>query len=208
METRSKRARTTTRLSSSGVIANQPITKKRERPKKKSRKTQADGAGARLNVEVGDRLVASVNAKGLPTFPDELLLEIMSYYPIHPDWRSLSPLCMHLDWRPNDARAHAEWRDTLLSLSQTCRNFRRFFRPYLWRRIEVCTGMNVEGGVLGRGYGKDRQFNDELVRQLEIVTVRDPSLAEYVKLINVEVRDFSTPYVLACTLHGPLSEPS
>ncbi|KDR77401.1 hypothetical protein GALMADRAFT_245595 [Galerina marginata CBS 339.88] len=186
METRSKRVDITS-------AAVPPINRKRVKPKKKARKTQSDSAAVRLN-EDDDSLIASVNTTGLPTLPDELLLEIMSYYPIHTDTMSLSSSWRNRTWKPEDARAHAEWRDTLLSLSQTCRNFRRFFRPYLWRRIEVCAGMHVGDGVLG---SDDRSFNTELVRQLEIVTVRDPSLAEYVKLLNIEVRDFSTQHVLA-----------
>ncbi|KAF8887461.1 hypothetical protein CPB84DRAFT_1786894 [Gymnopilus junonius] len=43
---------------------------------------------------------------------------------------------------------------------------------------------------------KERVFNVELVRQLEIITVRDPYLADYVKEINIEVVEFSIKPVL------------
>jgi len=108
------------------------------------------------------------NTTGLATFPDELLLEILSYYP---------------DSEPElnedvarDADAHFARRERLIALSQTCRNLRRFLHPYIWRRIEVFTGMRVSAGILGTS----RQLAFELIRQLEIVTIRDPSLAEYV----------------------------
>ena len=109
------------------------------------------------------------NTNGLAILPDELLLEILSYY---------------LDSEPEldddvgkNADAHFARRERLIALSQTCKNLRRFLRPYIWRRIEVFTGMHVSTGTLRTR----RQLAFELIRQLEIVTIRDPGLAEYVK---------------------------
>ncbi|KDR79836.1 hypothetical protein GALMADRAFT_241923 [Galerina marginata CBS 339.88] len=136
------------------------------------------------------------NAKGLPALPDELLLEIMSPYPVP----KLDPLLKDIQNRlavAEEANKHSKRRDTLTALSQTCRNLRRFFRPYVWTRIEVCYGMYVAGEILGNASQNHRKFNCELVRQLEIVTVRDPSLAQYVKLLNVEVTNYSTRSILA-----------
>ncbi|KDR79821.1 hypothetical protein GALMADRAFT_153580 [Galerina marginata CBS 339.88] len=144
---------------------------------------------------------ASLNTNGFPMLPDELLLEIMSFYPPKSDLLSMEPN----DYRAlaQDASEYAVKRDTLIALAQTCRNLRRFCRPYIWSRIEVCHGIRVGEAVLGvwtKGSTTasiDRMFNAELVRQLEIVTVRDPSLAKYIKLLNVDLRDYSTPTVLA-----------
>jgi len=112
------------------------------------------------------------NTTGLAIFPDELLLEILSYYPDHEPELN--------DDIVRDADAHFARRERLIALSQTCRNLRRFLRPYVWRRIEVFTGMQVSTGILRTS----RQLAFELVRQLEIVTIRDPSLAEYVKYVE------------------------
>ncbi|KDR85673.1 hypothetical protein GALMADRAFT_234678 [Galerina marginata CBS 339.88] len=131
-----------------------------------------------------------VNSSGLAIFPDELLLEILGHYPEIP-----FPTVEQQEFNAND---HIARRETLLALSKTCRNLRRFFRPYIWHRIEVCAGMRVENHILQAGQNLDKvKFNLELVRQLEIVTIRDPTLAEYVTVINVEVKDYSVGPLLA-----------
>jgi hypothetical protein len=63
---------------------------------------------------------------------------------------------------------------------------------YLWQRIEVYDGMETGKGQLERRHGRspptDKRYAVELVRQLEVVTVREPSLAGHVKsvkLINI-----------------------
>lgn len=111
------------------------------------------------------------NTTGLAILPDELLLEILAYYPDN------EPELNEDIGR--DADAHFARRERLIALSQTCRNLRRFLRPYVWCRIEVFTGMRVSTGILTT----KRQLAFELIRQLEIVTIRDPSLAEYVKYV-------------------------
>ncbi|KDR79823.1 hypothetical protein GALMADRAFT_1165105 [Galerina marginata CBS 339.88] len=145
------------------------------------------------------------NTKGLPVLPDELLLEIMSWYPV-PQADLVSAEITDYRALAQNASEHAARRDTLVALSQTCSSLKRFFRPYIWSRIEVCSGMRVGDTMFGMRSNPakylptgttNRMFNAELVRQLEIVTVRDPSLAEYVKIINAEVKDYSTPTVLA-----------
>ncbi|KDR79842.1 hypothetical protein GALMADRAFT_136434 [Galerina marginata CBS 339.88] len=144
------------------------------------------------------------NTKGLPVLPDELLLEIMSWYPV-PQADIVSAETSDYRALAQNASEHAARRDTLVALSQTCSRLKRFFRPYIWSRIEVCSGMHVGDAMFGvqRYPAKylptsttNRMINAELVRQLEIVTVRDPSLAEYVKILNAEVEDYSTPTVL------------
>ncbi|KDR79844.1 hypothetical protein GALMADRAFT_136435 [Galerina marginata CBS 339.88] len=141
------------------------------------------------NAPIGD------NTKGLPILPDELLLEIMLSYPVSmPD-----PLSTNIQGYlavAEETNKHLKRRAILTALSQTCKNLRRFFRPYIWSRIEVCSGMHVFGTALGDANQNHWKYNLELVRQLEIVTVRDPSLAQYVKLLNVEITDYSTRRIL------------
>ncbi|KAF8907644.1 hypothetical protein CPB84DRAFT_1768428 [Gymnopilus junonius] len=111
-----------------------------------------------------------INTAGLPTFPDELLFEILSHLPTAP--------MPNAGYGPLDAECHIVRQQSLLTLSLTCSNLRRFFRPYVWNRIEIISS-------------KGRTSNLELLRQLEVVTVRDPSLAQYVEVVNVHVRDYS-----------------
>ncbi|KDR77413.1 hypothetical protein GALMADRAFT_245606 [Galerina marginata CBS 339.88] len=156
-------------------------------PKAKSTRRKLETTEV-IDVPVGD------NTRGFPTFPDELFLEVLSYLPMPRDFVSTPAT----EYRAADAIEHTTRRDTLLALSQTCRSLRRFFRPYIWSRIEVCSGILAgDGGGTISSIADNRMYNEELARQLEIVTVRDPNLAEYVKMINVEVRDYSTPTVLA-----------
>ncbi|KDR68727.1 hypothetical protein GALMADRAFT_231053 [Galerina marginata CBS 339.88] len=161
-------------------------TKKKQHAKKRktlSRKVQTPDS-KKPEVE-NTPTTLLVNTSGLATFPDELLLELMAHFPAVPlpDARSSSYY----------SQAHVERREALLSLSQSCSNLRRFFRPYVWQRIDVVSGMRFpQGGY----YPSNRVFNLELIRQLEIVTIRDPSLAEYVQVINVEVTKYSGDAVL------------
>ena len=119
-----------------------------------------------------------VNTSGLAILPDELLLDIVSYLPSLP-----APSESHAS--SEDAMAYAQQRDLFLALSISCRHLRRFFRPYIWRRLEVTSGMRIGETILHPQSGKegDVAYATELVRQLEIVTIRDPSLAEYVQYV-------------------------
>ena len=89
---------------------------------------------------------------------------------------------IHLESYPEIRRSRHE---TLLSLTQTSHSLRRFFWRYLWQRIEVREGMKFEGkdGTLQNSdiRTKCENYAIELVRQLEIVTIRNPQLAQYVK---------------------------
>ena len=113
------------------------------------------------------------NTSGLAILPDELLLEVLSYYPDSKPEVS--------EYNRKDADAHFSRRERLIALSETCRNLRRFLRPYVWCRIEVLDKMTTgEEEILKT----EQQLALELIRQLEIVTIRDPSLAEYVKYVD------------------------
>ena len=120
-------------------------------------------------------LAGPVNVCGFPSLPVELLLEVTSHLvrvPIPSYKQSVY-----------DARYLAH-HNTLRSLSQTCRSLRRIFLPHVWRCIEVCASKWTENEQdLGRNILKiiSKDIATELVRQLEIVTIRDPSLAQYVQ---------------------------
>ena len=127
-----------------------------------------------------------INTCGFPALPDEIYLEIMSYIPTVP-----IPSTADSDLYPELQR-----HETLLSLSQTSRSLRRFFCRYLWQRIEVCEGMKIgdEDEVTGdapylpsidRNMRTHRKYNAELLRQLKIVTVRNPQLAQHVKSVLI-----------------------
>ena len=121
----------------------------------------------------------AVNTCGFAALADEIYLEIVSYLPSVPIPTSDS---IHLKSYPKIRRVRHE---TFLSLTQTSRSLRRFFWRYLWQRIEVREGMKIgdKYDFLEDTYTITRQkkYAIELVRQLEIVTIRNPLLAQYVK---------------------------
>jgi hypothetical protein len=122
----------------------------------------------------------AVNTRGFATLADELYLEIVSHIPAVPIPTSDS---IHLESYPEIRRSRHE---IFLSLSQTSRSLRRFFWRYLWQRIEVREGMKIgdkdDTGTLNGGNGaSSKKYATELVRQLEVVTIRNPQLAQYVK---------------------------
>ena len=120
-------------------------------------------------------LAGPVNIRGFPSLPVELLLEVTSHLvrvPI-PSYKQSVYSARYL--------AH---HNTLRSLSQTCRSLRSIFLPHVWRRIEVCASKWIDNGWnSGRKILKtiSKDIATELVRQLEIVTIRDPTLAQYVQ---------------------------
>ena len=120
-------------------------------------------------------LAGPVNIRGFPSLPVELLLEVTSHLvrvPI-PSYK--------LSLYPARYLAH---HNTLRSLSQTCRSLHSIFLPHVWRRIEVRASKWIDNeGNSGRKILKTiyKDIATELVRQLEIVTIRDPTLAQYVQ---------------------------
>ncbi len=71
----------------------------------------------------------------------------------------------------------------LLVLSQTCHSLRNGFLPLVWERLEACASRKP---LLSPLYHHkhilswEKEVATELVRQLEVVTGRDSTLAVYV----------------------------
>ena len=126
-----------------------------------------------------------VNTCGFTTLPDEIFLEIVSYIPSVP----IPTRALDSRWQWSEPQDYQKIRrsrhETLLSLTQTSRSLRRFFWRYLWQRIEVREGMKIgdkeETLKDTRTPSSHKKYALELVRQLEIVTIRNPQLAQYIK---------------------------
>ncbi|KAF8816629.1 hypothetical protein BYT27DRAFT_7181450 [Phlegmacium glaucopus] len=146
----------------------------------------------------------AVNICGFPALAalaDEIYLEILSHIASVPIPTPIALLC-----HPEIRRSRHE---TLLSLSQTCRSLRRVFLRYLvWQRIEVCEGMKVghgKGTLIHPSIVWDshahkkllKAYTFELFRQLKIVTVHNPQLAQHVNYIDVFIGECSCNRVLA-----------
>ncbi|KAF9025729.1 hypothetical protein BDZ89DRAFT_1161620 [Hymenopellis radicata] len=120
-------------------------------------------------------LPADANTKGLPTFPMELHLEILSYLP------SVPIPCMQSGILPEEYRIKF---DTIFALSQTCRVLYHLLKPLLWETLEACALRNP-------GHESQARMAQELVHWLEVVTIRTPALASYVCVFNVTLTAFS-----------------
>ncbi|KDR68717.1 hypothetical protein GALMADRAFT_146065 [Galerina marginata CBS 339.88] len=137
-----------------------------------------------------ERLRASghaFNTRGFPALPDEIYLEILSHLPTIPvPTEDTIDIC--------NPKSHPNRQLILSSLSQTCQSLRRVFLRYLWQRIEVYEAMDTQKGPLPTfdvlrkrpisNYVHSR-YAEEVVRQLEIVTIRDPNLAQHVNVLNI-----------------------
>ncbi|KAF9527079.1 hypothetical protein CPB83DRAFT_430122 [Crepidotus variabilis] len=133
------------------------------------------------------------NVKGLATLPDELLLEILAKFPsFTTPKRSYTPTGF-------DLQSHNTRRQIFSTRCLTCKNLRRFFLPYLWEYIESYGGLEFEGRSIERPEhpSQEKACVMELIRQLEMVTVRIPSLAKYVRVIDAVVVKYSEGTVLA-----------
>ena len=141
----------------------------------------------------------AVNTRGFAALADEIYLEIVSHIPSVPIPTSE---LIHLESYSDIRRVRHE---TFLSLTQTSRSLRRFFWRFLWQYIQVREGMKIgdksgiSNGTRTRtrtrteylGIPSDetghKNYAIELVRQLEIVTIRNPLLAQYVKWVMFEL---------------------
>ena len=111
----------------------------------------------------------------LDTLPTELLMIIIGHYPRLPI--SIGG-CL-----PKQAQEYLVRHRTIYALSQTSSRLRSVFLPLVWQSVEVFCPMacGEDGQVEGARWKKE--MATELVRQLEIVTIRDPTLAEYVQCV-------------------------
>lgn len=131
-------------------------------------RTRACKGLSREEFEANKRalLQGTVNTHGLPALPTELLMIVANSLPSVP-----VPCPAH--HRPLSG-TYTERLEMQRALSQTCRSLRSVFLPYTWQKIEVCA-------LNDRRTRWEKSLATELVAQLEIVTVRDLSLAKYVK---------------------------
>jgi hypothetical protein len=119
------------------------------------------------------------NTTGFPALPTELLLEITSYLKSVP-----VPMCCH---HPRHVlvypASYLEKHQILRAFSQMCRSLRSTFLPHVWRTIEVCASAKLDKKATSMRVLRkvNKELATELVRQLEIVTIRDPTLARYVR---------------------------
>ncbi|PBK88374.1 hypothetical protein ARMGADRAFT_1168081 [Armillaria gallica] len=115
----------------------------------------------------------------LPSLPVELLLEILSYWPSIPiSWPDSPALFPYI---------YLHRTRTLQALAQTCTSLRAILLPLAWQNLEACSSRNLPPGrptpSLSGKYG--HEVLTELLRQAEIVTIRNPALAIYVQLVSV-----------------------
>lgn len=120
---------------------------------------------------------------GIQDLPLELFWEIISHFP--------ASRCEMKKPTQADFEFAADRRATLVALSQTCAYFRRCFRRHAYDAIQVFTGLNrgnykylpnYDHKTPGMGVERaEYLFAKELVRQIQVVTIRDPSLGSLVK---------------------------
>ncbi|KAJ7588324.1 hypothetical protein C8J56DRAFT_67920 [Mycena floridula] len=134
----------------------------------------------------------TVNHQGLPALPTEMLLEISSHYAIF-DVTRVS------DHRMLPAK-YLEYRAALKALSQTCKSLRSVFLPILWQRIEACASPVLSAETTSRSELRmtqpareslQRYITKALLEQMETVTVRNPALAQQVRIFHAIILDLS-----------------
>ncbi|GLB36745.1 hypothetical protein LshimejAT787_0310320 [Lyophyllum shimeji] len=146
----------------------------RKRSRKKAKTVQSEAHDEEEEV-LRSLPAGPVNTTGFPALPAELLLGIIPHIP-----------CLPVPALPKDLeKTYADRAKLLRGLSQMCRSLRRAFLPVVWERIET----------LQRN-ASAKSLATELIRQLEIVTVRDPVLAAYVKIVNVKLTYYSCDTVM------------
>jgi len=138
---------------------------------------------------------ANVTGFNLAVLPPELLLEIVEYFP------SIPVPCGYME-KPVD-KTLCDRQFTLRTLSQLCRSFRNLLLPYVWRHIEVCSVKSTTlqaqtriTGVWGEFWPWEKEIAVELVRQLEIMTIRNPAYAAHVQTVSVFIGEHSIRNVL------------
>ncbi|KAL1746658.1 hypothetical protein HDZ31DRAFT_3483, partial [Schizophyllum fasciatum] len=123
----------------------------------------------------------------LGTLPTELLMIVIASYPQLPLYVGG---CI-----PGDE--YLVRHRTIYALSQTCSRLRSVFLPLVWQSIEVFSCPPVrrvaryDEILPPSGTRWKKVLATELIRQLEIVTVRDPTLANYVQTVRITLTDYS-----------------
>ncbi|KAJ7215198.1 hypothetical protein C8J57DRAFT_1396999 [Mycena rebaudengoi] len=122
------------------------------------------------------RLMAAgpVNTTGFPALPVETLYEITEH---------LNPLstCDYICLRTR----------TMRSLAETCRRLRSIFLALSFESLEAWGNLDR----LCRKKDLARELATQLVRQIEIVTIRNSALAQYVKTVTVSLTTYSAATV-------------
>lgn len=127
---------------------------------------------------------STINTTGFLAFPDELLLEVVRHIP------RVSVSCHTAEETLSKDTSLLDSQFRLTALSQTCQRLRQLFLQYVYQTIEVLDGMKIvdkrrlptteQRAAKRLVQGNPSLYTKELVRQLEVVTVRNPSLARHV----------------------------
>ncbi|KAJ6597577.1 hypothetical protein DFH09DRAFT_1304371 [Mycena vulgaris] len=131
-----------------------------------------------------------VNTTGLPSLPVEILHEIISHFIGVP-----VPCTVFMDGVLSGT--HLARSEALRALSETCRRLRDVLIASAWERIEACASMGIAEGhprlsslyVLSRS-SIQTELARELVRHIEVITIRNPSLAEHVRVVSVVLTEW------------------
>ena len=138
----------------------------------------------KVKREVVLRTGSLVNTRGLPTFPVELLLEILSHIS-----EDSVPIPNKIA-RPLPPE-YLERGTTLRTLSQLCRSLRNVALPTLWEKIEAwATTSEYPPGSLYKRIRWQKDIATDLVAQLETVTIRAPFLASHVRYVIRDILDY------------------
>ncbi|KAF8679434.1 hypothetical protein RHS04_04813 [Rhizoctonia solani] len=141
------------------------------------------------NLPVLDHTFASSTttaSQGFLAIPNELVSQILSYYPEIKTIHILMNPTFIGNWK--DAENYFVRFDVLRSLSQLCRLARDIYLPLLWERFQVCLTTNVEGQWF-------RSIGQTMERKSKGM-LRNKHLWPYVKVVTVTLTRFQTSKVL------------
>ncbi|EAU92311.1 hypothetical protein CC1G_00530 [Coprinopsis cinerea okayama7 len=126
---------------------------------------------------------------GFCRLPDELISEVLSYYPeVGPLTSAVDGTARYQAREPILPVSYLVRPDTLRALSQTCVAYRRLFLPILWERLEVCV----------EARGKEQFFRhagESLTRKCNGL-LENPDLLDMVRYVNVILTRYKSDMVL------------
>ncbi|KAF8761803.1 hypothetical protein RHS01_01214 [Rhizoctonia solani] len=125
-------------------------------------------------------------SRGFLALPNELVSQILSYYPEIKTIHILMNPTFIGNWK--DAENYFVRFDVLRSLSQLCRLARDIYLPLLWERFQVCLTTNVEGQWF-------RSIGQTMERKSKGM-LRNKHLWPYVKVVTVTLTRFQTSKIL------------